>query len=562
MRTPRIFAVALFVFALYGAAFAENKRPPSMAGRSTVYAPRGAIATGQPLAAGAGLEVLQRGGNAVDAAIAVAAVLNVVEPMMTGIGGDAFVIMWSAKEQRLVGLNACGRSGSKMTRDVLIGRGHESMPPNGAETVTVPGALSGWVALLERYGTMDLAEVLEPAIRLAEEGFPVSPQSAWGWDLLVEVLKADEGFRATFLMDSERAPQEGEWFSNPEFAATLRLIAEHGAGVFYGGELGRRIVDRVAELGGFLTIEDLKSHRPLWVEPISVPFKGHRLWELPPNGQGIAALEMLRILAPFDLRGMGHNSTAYLHHLIEAKKLAYADLARFVSDPDHLDAPPAHLLSDGFIEQRRKLLDPAKASERPDPGPEVTESDTTYLTVADSEGNMVSFINSIASPFGSGVVAPGTGFALQNRGVGFTLDPGFPNTVEPGKRPFHTIIPAFVTRDTPDGGHEPWMSFGVIGGGMQPQGHVQVLLNLLVFEMGLQEAIDAARFRHLDGFQIGLEPTIPDEVRQELTAMGHEIVETFSGIPIFFGGAQAIIRLDQGWMAGSEPRLDGMAVGH
>ncbi len=561
MRRATVYGIAISGLLVCHVSFAQQVVRPSMAGRSAVYAPHGAVATSHPLATGAGVEVLRSGGNAVDAAIAAAAVLNVVEPMMTGIGGDAFVILWSADEKRLIGLNASGRSGSLMTLNELIGRGHDAMPRNGAETITVPGALSGWAALLDRYGTRNLAEVLEPAIRIADEGFPVSPKVAWWWDLLVETLKEDEGFRSTFLKAGERAPREGEWFANPDFATTLRKISREGAGVLYGGELGRRIVERVSELGGFLTLDDLKKHRPMWVEPVSVPFRGYRLWELPPNGQGIAALEMLRILEPYDLARMGHNSTAYLHHLIEAKKLAYADLARFVADPDHLDAPPGHLLSDEFIDERRSHLDPKKAADRPEPGPEFTSSDTTYLTVADSNGNMVSLINSIASPFGSGVVVPGTGFALQNRGVGFTLEPDHPNTVAPGKRPFHTIIPAFVTKET-GGGHQPWMSFGVIGGSMQPQGHVQVLLNLLAFEMGLQEAIDAPRLRHLNGLEIGLEPPIPEEVRKELTALGHEIVEISGGYPIFFGGAQAIVKLDRGWVAGSEPRLDGAAMGH
>jgi len=562
MRRAVVIGLAAATVLAPGVSIAQRGNPPSMAGRSAVYAPHGAVATSNPLASSAGVMVLERGGNAVDAAVTVAAVLNVVEPMMTGIGGDAFVILWSADERRLIGLNASGRSGSLMTRDELIGRGHERMPPNGAETITVPGALSGWTALLERYGTVSLADALEPAIRLAEGGFPVSPVTSWWWALLADTLQRDEGFRSTFLIDGGHAPEAGEWFANPDLAGTLRMIARDGPGALYGGELGRRVVERVSSLGGFLTLEDLTKQRPLWVEPISVPFRGHRLWELPPNGQGIAALEMLRILEPYDLAAMGHNSASYLHHLIEAKKLAYADLARFVADPESLDAPPVHLLSDAFIAERRSHLDPCRAAEAPGPGPELGADHTTYFTVADADGNMVSFINSIASPFGSGVVVPGTGFALQNRGVGFTMEPGVPNTVAPGKRPFHTIIPAFVTKDNADGGQQPWMSFGVMGGAMQPQGHVQVLLNLLVFEMGLQGAIDAPRFRHLDGLRVGLEPPIPDEVRRELTAMGHEIVETSGGFPIFFGGAQAIIRLDRGWVAGSEPRLDGEAVGY
>ncbi|UCC85360.1 MAG: gamma-glutamyltransferase [Gemmatimonadota bacterium] len=537
----------------------QEPRPSTVAGRSTVYAPHGAIATSQPLASAAGLAVLQRGGNAVDAAVTAAAVLNLVEPHMTGMGGDMFALLWSADEGRLVGLNASGRSGALMTREELLRRSHRSVPIHGAEPITVPGALSGWAALLERYGTITLAEAVRPAIELAEEGFPVTPIIARQWALEVEKLKRDEGARATYLVGGERAPEAGEWFRNPDFAATLRSIAQEGPATLYGGELGERIVERVQELGGFLTVEDLESHTPLWVDPISVDFKGYRVYELPPNGQGIAALEMLRILEPYDLAAMGHNSARYLHHLIEAKKLAFADLAAWVGDPEHMTVAPRDLLSDGFIEARRALVDPHNAAERVEPGAAATTSETIYLSAADRHGNMVSFINSIYWEFGSGVVVPGTGFALQNRGAGFTLEPGFANTVGPGKRPFHTIIPAFVTRTAADGNEEPWLAFGVMGGSIQPQGHVQVLLNLLLFDMSLQGAIDAPRFRHLVGLQLALEPPIGDDVRRALAAMGHVILPDGS---VSFGGGQAVMRLERGWAAGSDPRKDGMAVGH
>jgi gamma-glutamyltranspeptidase/glutathione hydrolase len=323
-------------------------------------------------------------------------------------------------------------------------------------------------------------------------------------------------------------------------------------------------VARVHELGGFLTMDDLRKNQPTWVTPISVVFKGYRVWEMPPNNQGVATLEMLKILEPYDLAGMGHNSAAYLHHLIEAKKLAYADLARYVGDPDHLTVPPSRLLSDAFIAERRRHIDPHRALPHVDPGPALTASETIYLTVADRDGNMVSFINSLFDEFGSGVVVPGTGFALQDRGAGFTLEPGLPNTVAPGKRPFHTLIPAFVTKPAanpqPDGrGDEPWMSFGVMGGAMQAQGHVQVLINLLVFGMDVQQAIDAARFRHLEGERVVLEPPIGDSVRAALRAMGHDIAMLHSAS---FGGAQAIIRLRRGYIAGSDPRKDGQAGGY
>ncbi len=549
--------VLLFVMISNG--YTQEPRPSTVAGRSTIYAPNGAIATSQPLATTAGLAVLQRGGNAVDAAVTAAAVLNLVEPHMGGIGGDLFVILWSEEEQKLVGLNASGRSGSLMTREELIRRGHTSVPLFGAEPVTVPGALSGFSVLLDRYGTIDLAEALEPAIQLAENGFPVTPIIADQWSMEAERLRQDEGARATYLVDGERAPYPGEWFRNPDFAATLRLIAEEGPSVLYGGELGRAIVDHVQRLGGFLTLDDLENHKPSWVDPIPVDVMGYRVWELPPNGQGIAALEMLRILEAYDLKAMGHNSAPYLHHLIEAKKLAFADLERWIGDPEYMTVSPGDLLSDAFIAARRGLLDPARAAERPEPGAAVIASETVYLSASDERGNMISFINSIYWEFGSGVVVPGTGFALQNRGAGFTLEPELANTVGPGKLPFHTIIPAFVTRPNDEGVDEPWLSFGVMGGSIQPQAHVQVLLNLLVFEMDLQAAIDAPRFRHLAGRRIGLEPPITDEVRAALQAFGHEIAPDGS---VAFGGGQAVMRLRRGWAAGSDPRKDGMAVGY
>jgi gamma-glutamyltranspeptidase/glutathione hydrolase len=499
--------------------------------------------------------------------------------MMTGIGGDVFAMVWVEKEHRLVGLNASGRAGSLMTREELVRRGRRAVPTRGPESITVPGALAGWAALLKRYGTITLAQALEPAIQLAEEGFPVSPVIARDWAAEVGVLAKDDGARATFLTAEGRAPRAGEWFRNPDYARTLRLIAKEGPAALYGGALGARIAARVRELGGFLTAEDLKANEPTWVTPISAPFRGYRVWEIPPNGQGVAALEMLRILEPYDLAAMGHNTAPYLHHLIEAKKLAFADLARFVGDADHARTA-THLLSDAFIAERRSHLDPHRAIARPEPGPALTASETIYLTAADAQGNMVSFINSLFDAFGSGVVVPGTGFALHNRGSGFVLDPGLPNTVAPGKRPFHTIIPAFVTKarnpsaggaassPAPAGGapsfaaEEPWLSFGVMGGAMQPQGHVQVLLNLLVFGMDLQAAVDAPRFRHMGDQRVALELPVPDSVRQALAAMGHEIVDDRTTVGIF-GGAQAIMRLPQrGYVAGSDPRKDGQAAGY
>jgi len=531
---------------------------PAPSTRSTVYAPHGVIATSQPLATAAGLAVMQRGGNAIDAAVTAAAVLNLVEPHMTGIGGDMFALFWSAREKKLVALNASGRSGSLMTREELVRRGYDRVPTFGPEPITVPGALSGWAALLEKYGTLTLAQALEPAIRLAEEGFPVTPIIARQWSETVERLARDAGAKATYLVDGTRAPKAGEWFRNPDLARSFRLIAQDGPQALYGGVLAKKIVEHLRALGGFLTLEDMAAQKVEWVNPISATFRGYTVWELPPNNQGVAVLEMLKILEPYDLKAMGHNTPAYLHHLIEAKKLAYADLARWIGDPAAMTVGVGRLTDAKFIEARRALLDPAKAAERMEPGNAATASETIYLAAADSAGNMVSFINSNYEEFGSGIVVPGTGFALQDRGAGFTMTPGLANTVGPNKRPFHTLIPGFVTRPGANGAQEPWLAFGVMGGAIQPQGHVQVLLNLLEFGMDLQPAIDAARFRHYDGLRVALEAPIGADVRAGLEKLGHRVVML---TPDNAGGSQAVMRLIKGWAAGSDPRKDGMAAG-
>ncbi len=523
----------------------------SPSGRSTVYAPRFAVASSQPLATGAALRTLEEGGNAIDAAVTAAAVLNVVEPYMTGIGGDMFALLWSAKEERLVGLDGSGRAGSGANADALTAEGLREVPDHDARAVTVPGALAGWDALLERFGTRTLSNVLAPAIALAERGYPVTPIIARDWASVSDVLRRNEAAAATFLPGG-RAPAAGEWFRLPDLAETFRGIARDGVGSFYGGALGRRLVDGLDALGGSVTLSDLDRHEVRWVEPLGVDYHGVTLHELPPAGQGIAALQMLEILESHDLSGMGHNSVAYLHTLVEAKKLAYADLARFVADPENMAVRPEALLDAGYLAERAREIDPVAAAERADPGEPATSSETVYLTVADEHGNMVSFINSIYKYFGSGIVVPGTGFALQNRGCGFSLDPGHPNRMAPGRRPLHTIIPGFVTREG-----RPWMSFGVMGGPMQPQGQVQVLLNMLHFGMDPQEALDAPRFRHLEARRLSVE-ALPGHVAAGLERRGHELVppEGFA-----FGGGQAIVRLDRGWAAASDLRKDGMAAG-
>ncbi|MBU1311469.1 MAG: gamma-glutamyltransferase [Gammaproteobacteria bacterium] len=535
-----------------------------------VYAPNGVVATSQPLASQAGLAVLQNGGNAVDAAVTAAAVLSVVEPYMTGIGGDMFAMVWLESEQRLIGINGSGHAGALMTLDKLAGRNR--VPDEGAQSITLPGALSGWAMLLQTHGTISLAQALAPAIALAENGFPISKTTAQEWGLFESKINYDKGARSTFLMDGARTPLAGEWFVNPDYANTLKLIAAEGPKVLYGGELGEKIAARVQELGGFLTQSDFANYQAQWVEPMSVSYKAHRLWELPPNGQGIAALEMLKMLEPYDLKAMQHNSASYLHHLIEAKKLAYADLEHFVGDPEFMQIQAEQLLDDAVIAKRRALIKPEQAMQQAEPEASLTTSDTTYLSVADKDGNMVSFINSIAGPFGAGVVVPGTGFALQNRGVGLSLQPDRANTVAPGRKPFHTIIPGFVTKADAQGKQQPWLSFGIVGGPQQPQAHVQMLLNMVEFGMDVQEAIDAPRFRHWQGNSVSFEQGIPQSTVDELYSLGHApqnpVMATVQGFfhgnnpGLVFGGGQAVMKTSKGYVAGSDSRRDGVAAAH
>ncbi|MFT5434625.1 MAG: gamma-glutamyltranspeptidase/glutathione hydrolase [Myxococcota bacterium] len=563
-RTPMIFTETLrsrftvlhalvFLLAMGVPVMTQAQTPASMAGRSTVYAPNGAVATSQPLATSAALRVLEDGGNAIDAAVVAAAILGVVEPHMTSMGGDMFALFWSAAEQRLVGLDGSGKAGSLIDADALLAAGHERMPGAGAEAITVPGAVSGWNALLESYGTLSLKEALEPARRIAAEGFPVTPIIARQWAAQTEKLKRDPGATATYLIDGERAPVAGEWMTNPGLAESYRILQEGGASALYGGALGETLAEFVQSQGGFLTVADFANHSPRWVEPLSVDFHGYTVWELPPSGQGIAALQMLRLLEPFDLVSMGHNSAEYLHHFVEAKKLAYEDLRKYVADPEWMTTSPQQLLSDEYIDERRSLMNPKLATDREDPDAAVQQSETIYLSVADQHGNMVSFINSVFGYFGSGLVAPGTGVILQNRGAGFTLEAGHPNRAAPGKRPFHTIIPGFVTKDG-----EPYMAFGLMGGAMQPQGHAQMLSSLLLFDMDPQAAVDVGRFRHMSGRRLALEPSIPESVRAQLRAMGHDVMENQPD----YGGAQLVIRLTRGWAAASDPRKDGHAAGN
>ncbi|OGL62145.1 MAG: gamma-glutamyltransferase [Candidatus Tectomicrobia bacterium RIFCSPLOWO2_12_FULL_69_37] len=524
-------------------------------GRSPVFAQRGVVATSQPLAAEAGLQILREGGNAVDAAVAAAATLNVVEPQSTGIGGDMFMLYWSARERRLFGLNGSGRAPKAATPARYREAGFEKMPDAGVFSATVPGAVDGWCAAIERCGSgkMSLKALLAPAIHYAEKGFPVSPIIGNAWRNQEPKLSKCEPSVKTYL-PSGRAPRAGEVFRNPKLAASLRAVAEGGREVFYEGAIAKEIVRYSKEVGGLFEMEDFAATRSTWVEPIRTSYRGHELCEIPPNGQGLAALLCLNIVGEDPVGDFSYGSADHLHFMIEAMKLAFADRSRYIADPGMADVPIPGMLSKGYAKERRKLIQPGQAGD-PAPGAPHGWSDTIYLTAADAEGNMCSFINSLFSQFGSGVAGGETGIMLQNRGWGFVLEEGHPNCIAPGKRPFHTIIPGFVMKDG-----EPWMSYGVMGGDMQPQGHVQVLSNMLDFGMDIQEAIDAPRFRVLGGRKVAVENGVPDPVLEELRRRGHE-AERAGGYE-GFGGGQGIVCLPGGvYIAGSDHRRDGCAVG-
>ena len=522
-------------------------------GRSPVLARNGMVATSQPLASAAGLRVLLDGGNAVDAAVAAAAVLNVVEPMMCGIGGDLFALYYEAATDTLHGLNATGRAGSRASADDLRGRGLERMPGSGPLVVTVPGALDGWDELATRFGTRPLGGLLAPAIAYAEDGFPVSEIIAAQWKSAEAKLRRHPAAAANYLVDGERAPRHGEVFRSPDLARTFRRIADEGPEVFYRGEIADRIHDFLEAEGGFVTREDLAAHDSDWVAPISTTFRGVEVFQVPPNSQGFVALEMLNLLEGFDLAALGHNSAAYLHHLVEAKKLAFADRDAYLADPEHMRAPLETLLSKEYAEARRGEISGDRAAREVAPGL-TDDGDTIYLTVVDKDRNAVSLIYSLFGSFGSGLVVPGTGIALQNRGTGYSLEPGHPNELAPGKRALHTNMPGMAFRDG-----RPWITYGVMGGDMQPQGHTQVLLNRIEFGMHVQKAGEMPRFRHgSDG--VGLESGIDSDTRQALIRMGHGVKTRFGA----YGGYQAIeIDWENGvLLGGSDPRKDGAAVGY
>jgi gamma-glutamyltranspeptidase/glutathione hydrolase len=534
--------------------------------RSEVIAPHGMAATSQPLATQIALDILKVGGSAVDSAIAANAALGLMEPTGNGMGGDLFAIVWDAEKKELVGLNASGRAPRAMTLEYFQENGIDSIPAFGPLPVSVPGAVDGWFQLHERYGRLDMKEVLAPTIAYAMDGFPVSEVIAQSFESNKVRIAHYPGFAETYMPNGD-VPKKGEMFRNPRLAATLELIADKGRNEFYKGSIAKRIDAYMAEQGGLLSYDDLAAHESEWITPVSTNYRGWDVYELPPNGQGIAALQVLNVLEGFDIASMGFGSAEYLHTFVEAKKLAFEDRAKYYADMDFVDVPVETLISKDYSDLRRKLIDPEKASKTlPAGDAKLQDGDTIYLTVADADGNMVSLIQSNYRGMGSGMTSGDLGFVLQDRAELFALDADHANVVAGGKRPFHTIIPAFVMKDG-----KPLISFGLMGGAMQPQGHAQIIVNLVDFGMNLQEAGDAARINHTgssqptgstmtDGGVVHMETQFSKETRDTLEAMGHTLGDSDGG----FGGYQAIMwDEEQGvYYGASEVRKDGQAAGY
>ncbi|MBA3440471.1 MAG: gamma-glutamyltransferase [Pyrinomonadaceae bacterium] len=534
--------------------------------RSEVIARSGMAATSQPLATQVALDILKQGGTAVDAAIAANALLGLVEPTGNGMGGDLFAIIWDPKTQKLHGLNASGRSPYALTLDYFKKQNLKKIPSYGPLPVSVPGCVDGWFEMHGKFGRLPMPTLLAPVIQYAREGFPVTEVIAEGWERGVALHMKWPGVKETFTFEG-RAPKKGDIFRNPYLANALERIARGGRDEFYKGEIARTIDAYMKRVGGFLSYRDLAEHRSDWIEPVSTDYRGYTVWELPPNGQGIAALQMLNILEGYDLRSMGFGTPAHVHHFVEAKKVVFEDRARFYADPAFNKIPVRELISKDYANERRKLIDPARAGRSYDAGnPALKEGDTIYMTVADRDGMMVSLIQSNYRGMGSGMTPDGLGFMLQDRGEMFTLEEGQFNTYAPHKRPFHTIIPAFITKD-----NQPFMSFGVMGGEFQPLGHVQIIMNVIDFGMNIQEAGDAPRISHsgsseptgermTDSGMVSLESGFPYETIRELMSMGHRIGYD----PGVYGGYQAIMfdAKNKVFYGASESRKDGQAAGY
>lgn len=536
----------------------------NFATRSEVIAQNGMACTSQPLATQVAIDILKKGGNAIDAAIAANAVLGLVEPTGNGIGGDLFAIVWDAKTKKLYGLNASGRSPYDLTLDYFINNGYKKVPSHGPLSVSVPGCVDGWFELHKKFGKLPMQEILKPAINYAKDGFPVSEVIAYYWKSNSKALENYTGFKEIF-MPGGKAPAKGEIFKNPYLANTLEIISKEGRDAFYKGEIARKIVDYMKKEGGFFSMRDFEEHKSDWIEPVSSNYRGFDVWELPPNGQGIAVLQILNILENYDIKKMGFGSAEYIHTFVEAKKLAFEDRAKFYADPEFNKIPVKGLISKEYAKERNKLINHDRAAKVYAAGnPE--HGNTIYLTTSDKDGNMVSLIQSNYRGMGSGMTPGKLGFVLQDRGEMFSLEKDHMNKFEPHKRPFHTIIPAFITKDG-----MPYVSFGLMGGSMQPQGHAQIVVNLVDFGMNLQEAGDAPRICHegsseptdekmTDGGVVHLESGFKYETIRSLMSKGHKVQNSIG----IFGGYQAIMidNKNKVYFGASESRKDGNAAGY
>ena len=554
-----ILSLALMTMSGYGY---DRITGEQFASRSEVIGQHGMVATSHPLATQIGIDVLKKGGTAIDAAIAANIALGLMEPTGSGIGGDLFAIVWDAKEQKLFGLNASGPAPQSISLDYFKQQKLAKIPPFGPLPVTVPGAVDGWVKLHEKFGNQSFASLFEPTIEYAKKGHPVTETIAYYLDRSKETFKQYPNFSEVWMKDGETTGK-GDIFKNPQLANTLEIIAEKGRAGFYEGEVAKTIADFIQAQGGFLTYEDLANFNSEWVEPVSTNYRGYDVWELPPNGQGMVALQILNILENFDVKKMGLFSSDYVHLFTEAKKLAFSDRAKHYADPNFSKIPIEQLLSKSYAKERAALIDLAKAAQVDESGIP-NGGDTIYLTAADQFGNMISLIQSNYRGMGSGMVPPGLGFMLQDRGELFSLEEGHANVIEGGKRPFHTIIPAFVTKD-----NKPYLSFGVMGGATQPQAHAQIIINLIDFGYNLQEAGDAPRLVHtgssqptdeimLDGGSLSLEKGFGIAIEEALKEKGHKL-QYQKGI---FGGYQAIMIKDGVYFGASESRKDGQASGY
>ena len=555
---------ALVIFSSFNLFSQDRITGEMFSTRSEVISQNGMVATSHPLASQIGVDILQNGGNAIDAAIAANAALGLMEPTGNGIGGDLFAIVWIENEKKLYGLNASGRSPEGLSLEYFKENDFKSIPAYGPLPVSVPGCVDGWFELHEKFGKIKMRDILSPTIKYAEDGFPVSELVSYYMKNASNNFKEYPNFKETYYIN-DSTPKKGQIFKNPDLAKTLRVIAKKGKKGFYEGEVANSIANFIQDQGGFLSYDDLKNHKSEWIDPVSTNYRGYDVWELPPNGQGIAALQILNLLEAYDIKSMGFGSAEYIHHFVEAKKIAFADRAKYYADMDFNKIPVEYLISKEYADIRRKEISSENAAKRVLPG-NIENGDTIYLTTADSDGNMVSLIQSNYRGMGSGMIPTGLGFMLQDRGELFSLDQNHFNVYAPKKRPFHTIIPAFITKDG-----KPFVSFGLMGGAMQPQGHAQIVINIVDFDMNLQEAGDAPRIRHqsdqqptggnmTDGGELALESGFDYKQVRELMKKGHKIIYDLGS----FGGYQAIMidYINKVYYGASESRKDGNAIGY